>query len=128
EALKYLHKPPVGAPVDILLAGEHAFQKRLAFEELLVHFLARQRVRAQAQKEIAPGIKINKDYAQTFLQQFSFSLTQAQHKVCTEIYQDLQKQQPMMRMIQGDVGAGKTLVAALAALQVVKSGKQVSMV
>lgn len=128
EALKYLHKPPRGASVDLLLAGEHPFQKRLAFEELLVHFLARQRVRALAQKEIAPAVNINEDYAQIFLQQFPFSLTHAQQKVCKEIYRDLEKSQPMMRMIQGDVGAGKTLVAALAALQVVKSGKQVSMV
>lgn len=128
EALKYLHKPPLGASVDLLLAGEHPFQKRLAFEELLVHYLARQRVRVLAQKEIAPALNINEDYATFFLQQFSFSLTQAQQKVCKEIYRDLEKTQPMMRMIQGDVGAGKTLVAALAALQVVKSGKQVSMV
>lgn len=128
DALRYLHKPPVGAPVNMLLAGEHPFQKRLAFEELLVHFLARQRLREHVQQETAAKIVISKENEQHFLQQFSFSLTGAQKKVCTEIYRDLAQAHPMMRMLQGDVGAGKTLVAALAALQVVNAGRQVAMV
>lgn len=128
DALRYLHQPPAGAPVNILLAGEHPFQQRLAFEELLVHFLARQRLREKIQQEATVEINIDTNLGKKFLQQFSFSLTAAQQKVCGEIYCDLEKRRPMMRMIQGDVGAGKTLVAALAALQVVKSSKQVAMV
>lgn len=128
EALAYLHKPPVDAPINLLLAGTHPFQQRLAFEELLVHYLARQRLREQVQKEAAFKIKIQHVAAQEFLKQFEFSLTNAQQKVCVEIYSDLEKNRPMMRMIQGDVGAGKTLVAALAALQVTLAGKQVAMV
>lgn len=128
DALRYLHQPPIDAPVNLLLAGEHPFQQRLAFEELLVHFLARQRLREKIQQEIAVAIQIDTKLAQQFLQQFRFSLTTAQQKVCAEIYRDLEKTQPMMRMLQGDVGAGKTLVAALAALQVVNAGKQVAMV
>ncbi len=128
DAIKFLHRPPVDAPINQLLAGIHPYQQRLAFEELLVHYLARQRMREKAKKEKSTVVKINASIAEEFLKQFPFKITSAQKKVTQEILADLQKPYPMLRMIQGDVGAGKTLVAALAALQLVNAGKQVALV
>ncbi len=128
EAIKFLHRPPVDAPVQQLLAGQHPFQRRLAFEELLVHFLARQKMRERSRKEAAEPMNIDPAISARFLEPFPFSLTGAQARVCAEIFKDLQKTAPMLRMIQGDVGAGKTLVAALAALHVANNNKQVALV
>ncbi|OFE14044.1 ATP-dependent DNA helicase RecG [Pseudohongiella acticola] len=124
DALEYLHHPPVQAPVAQLLAGEHPAQQRLAFEELLSHRLCLRRLRQQSAQLLAPVMRAQNKLSQAFLKQLPFTLTQAQARVCGEISQDLTLDQPMLRLLQGDVGSGKTVVAALAALQAVDSGYQ----
>ncbi|MBC53872.1 MAG: ATP-dependent DNA helicase RecG [Gammaproteobacteria bacterium] len=124
DALQYLHHPPVQAPVAQLLNGEHPAQQRLAFEELLSHRLCLRRLRQQSAQHLAPVMAAHSRLSQAFLKQLPFSLTGAQSRVCREISHDLSLQQPMLRLLQGDVGSGKTVVAALAALQAVDSGYQ----
>lgn len=124
DALHYLHHPPVQAPVAQLLNGEHPAQQRLAFEELLSHRLCLRRLRQQSAQHQAPAMTLPSGLSQTFLQQLPFALTGAQSRVCREISHDLALAQPMLRLLQGDVGSGKTVVAALAALQAVDNGYQ----
>lgn len=124
DALQYLHHPPVQAPVAQLLNGEHPAQQRLAFEELLSHRLCLRRLRQQSAQYQAPVMAAHSGLSQTFLKQLPFALTGAQTRVCGEISHDLSLPQPMLRLLQGDVGSGKTVVAALAALQAVDSGYQ----
>jgi ATP-dependent DNA helicase RecG len=126
DALRYLHAPPRNAQVDHMMAGEHPYQRRLAYEELLAHHLSLLLLRRQTQVERAPQLVSNQDLEQSFLQQLPFQLTGAQRRVCAEIATDLAKRTPMLRLLQGDVGSGKTLVAALAALTAVGSGYQVA--
>jgi len=123
-ALRYVHRPPPDADTAALLAGNHPAQRRLAFEELLAHHLSllsfRQKVhaRAAAPLTLAPQCK------QDFLRRLPFRLTGAQQRVLIEIEQDLSGHRPMLRLVQGDVGSGKTVLAALAALHAFNSGYQ----
>ncbi len=126
QAIHYLHRPPPDAPVQILREGEHPFQQRLAFEELLAHNLSLLKLRHQTQSCGAPAMLESQDLSGPFLQQLGFSLTRAQQRVVDEITTDLQQSKPMLRLVQGDVGSGKTVVAALAALRAVASGYQVA--
>ena len=128
SAIRYVHYPPADAPVAQLVEGIHPYQQRLAFEELLAHYLTRQRVRAGLLKEKAPPASLTEDRRQHFIAQLPFKLTNAQQRAITDIRRDLAKTSPMLRMVQGDVGCGKTLVAALAALAVADSGRQVAVV
>lgn len=127
EALRYLHLPPVDAPVPQLLAGTHPAQQRLAFEEMVAHHLSLLRLRQQQKRE--PGIALHPDQSlqQAFLAALPFSLTAAQQRVVQDIARDLQQAQPMLRLVQGDVGSGKTVVAALACLQAVANGRQAAL-
>ncbi len=124
DALRFLHAPPRNADVDRLLAGEHPYQQRLAFEELLAHHLSLLMLRRQAQAEPAPPLKPDNQLEQRFLNALPFQLTGAQQRVRQEIAVDLARPVPMLRLVQGDVGSGKTLVAAMAALAAVASGFQ----
>ncbi len=124
DALRYLHQPPVGADLHQLLEGEHPFQQRLAFEELLAHHLSLLLLRQATQAEGAPRLKLTPALESGFRKGLGFNLTRAQERVLAEIYEDLAKPLPMLRLVQGDVGSGKTVVAALAALAAVASGKQ----
>ncbi len=124
EALRYLHQPPADADKDLLLASEHPFQQRLAYEELLAHHLSLLLVRHKTQQEGAHRLRVNTKLHNTFLEQLAFKLTKAQQRVFAEISGDLAKPLPMLRLIQGDVGSGKTVVAAMAALIAVANGKQ----
>lgn len=128
QALMFLHKPPADADVSQLMAGTHPYQQRLAFEELLAHYLARQELRLIAQAELAPRIPTAEDAKAALLAALPFALTGAQQRVITDIEQDLRKSAPMLRMVQGDVGSGKTLVAAVSALHVAAAGHQVAVV
>lgn len=123
-ALHYLHQPPTDAPVAQLLEGKHPAQQRLAFEEMVAHHLSLLRLRQQQKK--MPGISLPKNNAllTRFLNNLSFQLTTAQQRVAEEICCDLQKSEPMLRLVQGDVGSGKTVVAALACLQAAANQKQ----
>lgn len=127
-ALLYVHEPPREAPVAQLLEGSHASQQRLAFEELLAHYLVRRKLHALAAHEKSAKLIIDKQVKQKFLAQLPFALTAAQLRVCDEIFGDLARGKPMLRMVQGDVGSGKTLVAAMAALAGVACGYQVAVV
>lgn len=124
EALRYLHQPPADAPVADLLEGTHPYQQRLAFEELLAHQLSLWRVRQEIQAEGAPPLPARGQLSEQFLQQLGFQLTAAQRRVVGEICADISRPVPMLRLVQGDVGSGKTVVAALAALQAVANGYQ----
>ncbi|QEI13717.1 ATP-dependent DNA helicase RecG [Cellvibrio japonicus] len=124
DALRYLHQPPVGANVQQLLEGEHPYQQRLAFEELLAHHLSLLLLRRETQADGAPRLRLTPALEHGFLKQLGFQLTRAQQRVVAEIAEDLAKPLPMLRLVQGDVGSGKTVVAALAALAAVASGKQ----
>ncbi len=124
EALHFVHRPPTDASVDLLLEGKHVAQKRLVFEELLAHRLSLLHLKKTFQVQQALPLKNSNEITKKFLQALSFELTQAQQKVAREIYHDLCAPHPMLRLVQGDVGSGKTVVAALAVLQAVESGYQ----
>ncbi len=124
EALRFLHRPPADAPVALLAEGQHPAQQRLALEELLAHHLSLQRLRQQIQQHQAPVLKASKKLNARLLDQRGFELTGAQRRVSEEIATDLAQSLPMLRLLQGDVGSGKTVVAALAALQAINSGYQ----
>ncbi|MDE4021576.1 ATP-dependent DNA helicase RecG [Glaesserella parasuis] len=127
EALQLLHRPPPSVSSELLDKGEHPAQKRLIFEELLAHNLAMQQVRMGVQQHFAERLCYQTDLKQRFLATLPFQPTNAQSRVTAEIEQDLAKPFPMMRLVQGDVGSGKTLVAALAALLAIDNGKQVAL-
>jgi ATP-dependent DNA helicase RecG len=127
EIIRYLHQPAANAAQEKLLAGNHPFQQRLAFEELLAHQLSLLQLRALTRQIGAPACKGSKAVRQRFLKQLPFALTSAQQRVTAQIDTDLAAAVPMLRLLQGDVGSGKTVVAALAALQAVSSGFQVAL-
>lgn len=127
EALHLVHRPPPNVNMDMLLEGQHPAQHRLVLEELLAHHLSMLKVRAHAKQDPSYAIVLDEPLKQKFLSQLPFSPTAAQSRVVQEIEQDLVQNQPMMRLVQGDVGSGKTLVAALAALSVLSAGLQVAL-
>ena len=127
EAIRYLHQPPADADVEELALGHHWAQHRLAFEELLTHQLSQQRLRESLRSLRAPVLPKAKQLPVQFLNNLGFSPTGAQVRVGNEIAYDLSQHEPMLRLIQGDVGAGKTVVAAMAALQALEAGYQVAL-
>ena len=127
DAIRFLHRPPPDISLDVLEKGQHPAQQRLIFEELLAHNLAMQKVRLGTQQFLALPLHYQTDLKQRFLASLPFQPTNAQNRVVADIEQDLAKDYPMMRLVQGDVGSGKTLVAALAALLAIDNGKQVAL-
>ncbi|MCO7553129.1 ATP-dependent DNA helicase RecG [Metapseudomonas otitidis] len=127
EAIRYLHRPPPDADLKELAEGRHWAQHRLAFEELLTHQLSLQRLREQQRAQAAPQLPPAKDLPRRYLANLGFQPTGAQQRVAAEIAYDLAQPEPMLRLVQGDVGAGKTVVAALAALQALEAGYQVAL-
>ena len=127
QAIEFLHYPPPDTTLSLLEAGNHPAQKRLIIEELLAYQLSMQRVRARVQEQAAPPFKIDETLFKKFLSNLPFTLTNAQQRVWQEIQHDLVKPLPMLRLVQGDVGSGKTVVAALAALQAICNGYQVAL-
>ena len=126
-AIRFVHQPPPDAPQALLLTGQHAMQQRLSFEELLAHQISLLHLRLTIKKELAPAFSGAEQLSARFLQQLPFALTAAQQRVVAELKQDLMQSQPMLRLVQGDVGSGKTVVAAMAALQAIESGYQAAM-
>jgi len=124
EALLVVHRPPPQADVMELEQGRHPAQQRLVFEELLAHQLSLRRLRARLQRQPAPPFSCNDGLAGKLLASLPFDLTGAQQRVLDEVRADLRRSHPMQRLVQGDVGSGKTIVAALAALAAVESGYQ----
>ena len=126
-ALRYVHRPPPDAAVDLLLEGRHPAQQRLAFEELLAHHLSLRQVHQRAQHVAAPSLAGEQKLVADFLGALPFGLTGAQQRVIDELQRDLARSHPMARLVQGDVGSGKTVVAACAALIAVEAGFQVAL-
>ncbi len=127
DALLYVHRPPVDANLAQLTLGLHPAQQRLAFEELLTQHLSLKRMRAAIRRRIAPELGGDGGLRRRLLAGLPFELTAAQQRVAAEVAADLARPQPMLRLVQGDVGSGKTVVAALAALAAVESGQQVAL-
>jgi ATP-dependent DNA helicase RecG len=127
SSLRYVHRPPPDAELDELMAGVHPAQQRLAFEELLAQHLALRQSRDETKREPATPIQTAGRLRKQCEAALPFKLTAAQQRVIKEIQQDLREQHPAMRLVQGDVGSGKTLVAALTALDVVEAGYQVAL-
>ncbi len=126
EALLTLHRPPQGSDVQALLAGTHPAQRRLALEELLAHHLSLRRQRITMQTHGATPLR-DAGRADALRRALPFALTRAQERVFAEIRDDLAKPVPMLRLVQGDVGSGKTVVAAMAALLAVAEGRQAAL-
>ena len=124
QALQILHNPENQQDVIQIQATQHPAQQRFIIEELTAHRLSLLQRRQQVRRLHCPSIKPSAQYQQQLLSGLEFELTNAQHRVIAELMADFKLNQPMMRLIQGDVGSGKTIVAAMAALPVIASGYQ----
>ncbi|OJU88834.1 MAG: ATP-dependent DNA helicase RecG [Acinetobacter sp. 38-8] len=127
QALEYIHEPPVDANMQQLNQGSHPAQQRLIFEELVAHQISLLTRRAYIRQIAAPRFDSSKILAKALLDGLPFQMTNAQKRVSKEILQDLKQNQPMLRLVQGDVGAGKTLVAAVAACHALEADWQVAL-
>ena len=128
DALHLAHNPPPNADINHLMSGTHNCLQRLAFEELLAHNLTVQQTRLLHQQDPAPSLPADDALKQKLLDQLPFKPTGAQQRVLKEIEADLSLNLPMHRLVQGDVGSGKTLVAALSALSALANGYQAALV
>lgn len=126
-ALKILHQPPRDIALEELEAGRHPAQRRLAFEELLTHQVALRKLRESARTERARPLDDAAALSRRFIDALPYQLTTAQRRVIKEIEADLRQSTPMLRLVQGDVGCGKTVVAAAAAARALGSGQQVAL-
>lgn len=126
DAIRLIHRPPIDAPLSWSTTGLNPGQRRLAFEELLAHRLCMRRFKMDASKQQAPAFARDSPLQVQFIRQLPFALTRAQQKCVQEIASDLGSHTPMLRLLQGDVGSGKTVVAALSALQAIASDYQVA--
>ncbi|MGB8327807.1 MAG: ATP-dependent DNA helicase RecG, partial [Steroidobacteraceae bacterium] len=127
QALEYVHRPPREARLDMLAAGRHPAQRRLAFEELLAHHLSLKLIKQSVQTDPAWPLADTTQLADRLKSKLPFALTAAQARVFDEVDADLRAARPMVRLVQGDVGCGKTVVAALAAARAVGSGFQAAL-
>jgi len=127
QAIQTLHHPAADIPLSALQDGRHPSQQRLVFEELLAHYLSLRQLRNKMQSHHAHPLRQQDSRWSAFQQQLPFSLTSAQQRVIGDIMRDINRPAPMMRLVQGDVGSGKTLVAAAAALAAIDAGFQVAL-
>jgi ATP-dependent DNA helicase RecG len=127
EALQFVHKPPRSVSIDELMESQTLAQKRLAFEELITHRISLLHVKHLFQSQPAIQCHDFGKITEQFIKQLPFQLTKAQQNVLNEIREDLVRSYPMLRLVQGDVGSGKTVVAAIAMLQVVENAYQAAM-
>jgi ATP-dependent DNA helicase RecG len=126
EALAMMHRPPRDAHLPELLSGRHPAQRRLSFEELLAHQLSLRLLRQEIRSDPAAPLG-DASLEQRFLASLPFALTGAQARALAEVDRDLAADRPMVRLVQGDVGCGKTVVAAAAAARAVGSGLQAAL-
>ncbi len=126
-ALALIHRPPLNTPLAELAEGRHPAIQRLAFEELVAHQTSLRRLRHTARQQSAPALRGDGSLVARLRASLPFQLTAAQERVIAEIAADLGQSRPMRRLLQGDVGSGKTIVAALAAVQTVESGLQAAL-
>lgn len=127
KALQFVHRPPRDASVLQLMENQTLEQQRLVFEELLAHRLSLLRTKDIFQSHQAIPLRPDNDWVNKFLQVLPFPLTAAQKRVAGEVSIDMNQNKPMLRLVQGDVGSGKTVVAALAMLQAMANGYQTVM-
>ena len=127
ESVRLLHRPPTDVARAELDSGRHPARRRLAFEELLAHQLSLRRLRQRVQQQVASPLTGEGGLSQRFVERLPFTLTGAQQRVLAEIAADIAQPRPMLRLLQGDVGSGKTVVAAAVALQAVEIGAQVAL-
>ena len=128
QALRMLHQPPASADLAALMEQRHPARDRLVMEELLAHHLSLLKLRAQVQSWQALALNTGDGrLVSGFLDAMPFELTGAQRRVTEEVSHDLAQPVPMLRLVQGDVGSGKTVVAAVAALQAIEAGAQVAL-
>lgn len=127
ESLQLLHWPTPDVALDELLQGTHPMQRKLALEELLAHRLALLQRKRQVQSLAAPPLKSAGKLNVQLQELLPFELTRAQKRAAEEVRADLSRDMPMQRLLQGDVGSGKTLVAMMAALQAIECGYQVAL-
>jgi len=127
EALITAHRPPAETTIDHLRSGQHPAIRRLALEEMLAHHLSLQRQRIALRSHGALPIKSKGAFQKKLLAALPYKLTVAQQRVFAEVSKDMQESVPMLRLVQGDVGSGKTVVAALSALRAIEAGKQVAL-
>ena len=116
ETLKFLHKPPVNTDIEELIEGKHPAQKSLIKEELIAHMLCAGILKNELEGRTGPSMGNESEEENHFLDTLPFDLTNAQKRSWEEIRNDLTDVKPMRRLLQGDVGSGKTLIAALSAL------------
>ena len=127
QAVRLLHLPKAETALDLISNGTHPAQKRLSFEELLAHRLCMRRLRQKSDQLQAPLLPAGHSLCRRFIAQLPFKLTAAQTTAFEEISDNLTQARPMLRLLQGDVGSGKTVVAALSALQAIDNGYQVTL-
>ena len=127
ESIKLIHRPPLDSPLEWVDADTNPGAKRLAFEELLAHRLCMRRFKANYAQRRAPALTEGGKLIKRFEGELAFKLTASQRQVSAEIGADLMTSTPMLRLLQGDVGSGKTLVAALSSLRSIASGFQVAL-
>lgn len=125
-AIEYIHRPPPDAPVQALMDRQHIMQRRLALEELFAHTISMRQLRARNRQYTAIKITSGNKMIGQFHNELPFQLTGAQQRVTQEIANDMQRDWPMQRLLQGDVGSGKTVVAVNAALFAIEAGYQVA--
>ena len=124
DAVLLLHAPPPGVPENELQLRTHPAWRRIKFDEVLAQQLSLRRSYLARRQKGAPLLKSAGQLARQLLAMLPFALTGAQQRVCAEIGHDLAQPYPMQRLLQGDVGSGKTIVAALAACQAIEAGYQ----
>ncbi len=127
DAIRHVHQPPIDTSLNYLSGAVNPGQKRLAFEELLAHRLCMRRFKNDSNKQTAPQLLADNELLTRYLRQLPFVLTNAQQTAYQEIASDLSGACPMLRLLQGDVGSGKTVVAALSALHAIGSDYQVAL-
>ncbi|MGY5450992.1 ATP-dependent DNA helicase RecG [Agarivorans sp. MS3-6] len=127
QALMQLHRPEPDTELSLLEEGKHPAQQRLVIEELAAHQLSMLKLRQEQQRQAAIALPLASELERQFLALLPFKPTNAQQRVIAEIKTDTQQPHAMMRLVQGDVGSGKTLVAAMAAVQALANGYQVAL-
>ena len=127
HALRTIHRPPAGTDAEAPLHHEHPARRRLAFEELLAQHLALRLLRRRLDRRRAASLNRGDTLVHGFVASLPFDLTAAQRRVVREVRADLARTRPMHRLVQGDVGSGKTVVAALAAVVAVANERQVAL-
>lgn len=127
DAIKFVHRPPSHVSIADLMENKTIAQQRMIFEELIAHRISLLQLKKAFQSQNGISLPLKQTLTQRFLQQLPFALTGAQQRVVQEISHDLMRPYPMLRLVQGDVGSGKTVVAALAMLQALENQQQAAM-